>query len=376
MLISIVLIVGILITLYILAIVVDKFLIPTIYIIKDKANLSDDQTGALTSFVSSAPELSVSLISLILAIRANDQAKFAEIASLGPGAVIGSALFSVLFIVGASAWFSNKPLTWHSVTRDMMYYIFAVLILYLALSDGLILWYEAGLLLGLYIIYAVMVSFWPKLYRLFKVSGTVIPEKEIDDIQEEAIHLKDEKWKISNIIPKLFSYLFFRQDNKLSIFSITYNVLLAIFFVVMSFYYMVDFADRLARSWGVPAVVIALTILAAGTSIPDLIASIKTAKDGYADTAITNAIGSNVFDVLGNLGITWVISAIFTFGKPIPIDVNNLTGAILLLIASSFALIVVLFGSKFNLSRLTSGLLMLSYVSYIGYVCLNAMGLI
>ncbi|MEI6729531.1 MAG: hypothetical protein WCK98_07885 [bacterium] len=108
---SLALIIGIIATLYILAIVVDQFLIPTIYIIKDKVGLSDDQTGALTSFVSSAPELSVSLISIVLAIQANNQAKFSEIAALGPSTVIGSALFSVLFIVGISAWYSTKALT-------------------------------------------------------------------------------------------------------------------------------------------------------------------------------------------------------------------------------------------------------------------------
>jgi Sodium/calcium exchanger protein len=79
--------------------VVDHFLIPTIYIVRDRLKLTDDQTGVLTSFISSAPELSVSMISLFLAIKANDAEMFAQIASMGPGAVIGSALFSVLFIV-------------------------------------------------------------------------------------------------------------------------------------------------------------------------------------------------------------------------------------------------------------------------------------
>jgi K+-dependent Na+/Ca+ exchanger-like protein len=376
MLYPIALIVGILATLYILAVVVDKFLIPTIYTIKDKLKLSDDQTGALTSFVSSAPELSVSLISLVLAIKANDDKKFAEIAALGPGAVIGSALFSVLFIVGASAWYSNKKLTWHSVTRDMLYYIFAVGALYFSLSDGVVYWYEAVILLCLYVVYALMVSYWPKISQLLKIPGTTIPPQEIQESEEEARHLRDEKWNMGNIIPKLMAFGFFRISNKLKTVPIIYNVLAAIFLVVVSSYYMVDFADKLAQSWGVPAVVIALTVLAAGTSVPDLIASVKTAKDGYGDTAITNAIGSNVFDVLGNLGLTWVISAIFTGGKPITIDTNNLTGSILLLIASSVVLVLVLFGNKFNLNKFISGLLMVSYISYVVFICLQASGVI
>jgi K+-dependent Na+/Ca+ exchanger-like protein len=371
---SLTLIVGILATLYILALVVDKFLIPTIYLIKDKLKLSDDQTGVLTSFVSSAPELSVSLISLILAIRSNDAAKFSEIAALGPGAVIGSALFSVLFIVGASAWYSNKALTWHSVTRDMLYYIFAVGVLYLCLADKVVYWYEAVLLFGLYFVYAGIVSYWPKISKLLKIPGTTIPAQEIQESEAAAISLKDENWKLVNAIPKLISFVFFRLSHKLKTFPIVYNILMAVFLVVISSYFMVDFADKLAQSWGVPAVVIALTILAAGTSVPDLIASVKTARDGYGDTAITNAIGSNVFDVLGNLGLTWVIAAIFTAGRPIIIDTNNLTGSILLLIASSVVLILVLISTKFNLNKFVSALLMISYISYVIYICLQSIG--
>lgn len=373
-LLSLALIIGILFTLYILAIVVDKFLIPTIYIIKDKLSLTDDQTGVLTSFVSSAPELSVSLISLILAIRSNDSTKFSEIAALGPGAVIGSALFSVLFIVGASAWYSNKSLTWHSVTRDMLYYIFAVGILYLCLFDKVIYWYEAVLLLGLYFVYATIVSYWPKISKIFKIPGTTIPVQEIEESEAAAMHLRDEKWTLKYTIPKVISFLFFRLSIKLKTLPIVYNVLMAVVLVVISSYYMVDFADKLAQNWGVPAVVIALTILAAGTSVPDLIASVKTARDGYGDTAITNAIGSNVFDVLGNLGLTWVTAAIFTAGRPVIIDTNNLTGSIFLLIASSIVLVLVLIGTKFNLNKPISAFLMISYISYVAYVSLESIG--
>ena len=373
---SLLFIIGIIATLYILALTVDKFLIPTIYVVKDKLNLSDDQTGALTSFVSSAPELSVSLISLALAIRANDDKKFAEIAALGPGAVIGSALFSVLFIVGASSWYSNKKLTWHSVTRDMLYYISAVGVLFLSLKDGVIYWQEAVILLLLYVVYALIVSYWVKISKFLKIPGTVIIQKEVKEVEEIASHLKDEKWQLKNVIPKLMSYGFFRITKNLKTPSVIYNILFAILLVVVSSYYMVEFASNLALNWGVPGVIIALTILAAGTSVPDLIASVKTAKDGYGDTAITNAIGSNVFDVLGNLGLTWVISAILTAGKPIVIDTNNLTGSILLLIASSVVLILVLVGNKFNLNKFISGLLMLSYVGYVIYICAQATGLI
>ncbi|MEI6729530.1 MAG: hypothetical protein WCK98_07880 [bacterium] len=255
----------------------------------------------------------------------------------------------------------------------MLYYIFAVAALYIVLSDSVVYWYEGVILLFLYIVYALIVSFWPKISKFLKIPGTTIPAQEIEEKEAEAVDLSTQSWNIKNLVPKLMSFVFFKLHHKLKTIPTAYNVLMAIFIVVVSSYYMVDFAAKLAEGWGIPAVIIGLTILAAGTSVPDLLASIKTAKDGYGDTAVTNAVGSNVFDVLGNLGLTWVVSAIFTAGKPISIDTDNLTGSIVLLVASSAALIIVLIGSKFNLNKLTSGLLMFSYLSYVVYICLHAM---
>jgi Ca2+/Na+ antiporter len=360
---------GILTTFYVLYIVVDKFLIPTIYIIKDKIGLTDDQTGALTSFVSSAPELSVSMISLYLAIKSGDQAKFQEIAALGPASVIGSALFSILFIVGASAWFGGKQLTWHSITRDMAYYIFAVAALYTCLLDGKVVWYEGVILLALYFVYAIIVANWPKISNWLKIPATVLIDQDIKDKEEELIHVRDQAWSLSNFTTKITSYLFFPLKNGFNGLHIVYNVLFSIFLVVVSSGYMVDFATKLATLLNIPSALIGVTILAAGTSVPDLLASIKTAREGFADTAVTNAVGSNVFDVLGNLGLTYTVAAIFTAGIPIAVDITALQSSIILLIASSIVLLMVFFAKKFHISKPISVLLMVSYILYLIFIC-------
>jgi Ca2+/Na+ antiporter len=303
---------GILATFYVLYLIVDKFLIPTIYLLKDRYSLTDDQAGALTSFVSSAPELSVSMISLALAVAANDKVKFAEISSLGPASVIGSALFSVLFIVGISSWFAGKKLTWHAITRDMAYYIFAVGLLLLVLIDGRIEFYEGLVLLLGYVFYTVLVAKWPQISKVLKISGTELISQDIADKKTELENIRDTKWNFSNIPEKLFSYVFFSLKNGYHGPKVLFNILFSIFLVVVSSYYMVDFAKNLAEIAKIPTAIIGLTILAVGTSVPDLLASVKTAREGYADTAVTNAIGSNVFDVLGNLGLTWTIGGLLT----------------------------------------------------------------
>lgn len=362
-------ILGILATFYALYVVVDIFLIPTIYIVKDKFQLTDDQTGALTSFVSSAPELSVSMISLYLAIQSGNERQFQEIAALGPASVIGSALFSILFIVGVSSWFGSKELTWHSITRDMGYYIFAVFALYICLLDGKVEWFEGAILLLLYVVYALLVSKWPKISKWLKIPATTLVEEDIIDSENKLIHIRDSKLSLSSILPKIVSYLFFPLKNGFNALQVTYNILISIFLVVVSSTFMVNYATALATLLNIPAALIGVTILAVGTSVPDLLASVKTAREGYADIAITNAVGSNVFDVLGNLGLTYVVAAIFTNGAPVLVDTTSLNTSIILLIASSIVLLAVLFAKKFNLSKAVSSVLVLSYIAYLVFIC-------
>ena len=59
---------------------------------------------------------------------------------------------------------------------------------------------------------------------------------------------------------------------------------------------------------GIPDTIMGITFLAAGTSVPDTIASVMVARNGYGDMAVSNSIGSNVFDILLGLGLPWFLS--------------------------------------------------------------------
>lgn len=72
-----------------------------------------------------------------------------------------------------------------------------------------------------------------------------------------------------------------------------------------------------------------MTVLAAGTSIPDALASIKVAQDGEGDMAVANAVGSNIFDIWLGLGLPWLLIIPFTgetssHGKYIEVDKDEL----------------------------------------------------
>ena len=73
-----------------------------------------------------------------------------------------------------------------------------------------------------------------------------------------------------------------------------------------------ELATIFGDSVGIPQVVMGLTILAAGTSVPDLLSSVIVAKQGLGDMAVSSSIGSNIFDVAFGLPVPWLLFAIVT----------------------------------------------------------------
>lgn len=372
----------ILFTFFGLSLVVDNFLIPAVYKLKLIFGWTDDQTGTIISFVSSAPELSVSAVALFLANLNGDVAQ----ASMGPGTVIGSALFSILFIVGASSWFSIKKLSWPAVVRDMVCYILSVLVVYIVVFDSKVHLWESLLLLTIFGLYTFIISKWKVILRWIGVhiDPTVIDKevevnkvlaKEFDLEEEKKLTIQEEKLNILNVPTKLLSYLFFKlSSKKTSLPKIFWNIFLSVAFVIFFSTLMVNNARDFASSLGISPVVISLTILAIGTSVPDLLASVKTAREGFGDTAIANAVGSNIFDILANLGLTWLVASIIKNGQSLDVDINNLNSSIVLLIAATVSLVLVMIAKQFNLGKPVSLFLMISYAAYLSMEVLKAMG--
>ena len=68
----------------------------------------------------------------------------------------------------------------------------------------------------------------------------------------------------------------------------------------------------------IPTVVMGLTFLAAGTSVPDLLTSVLVAREGKGDMAVSSSVGSNIFDVLVGLPLPWLLASAVNGGKPLP----------------------------------------------------------
>jgi len=133
-------------------------------------------------------------------------------------------------------------------------------------------------------------------------------------------------------------------------------------------YIMVWMVCLVGYTLGIPDTIMGITFLAAGTSVPDTIASVMVARNGYGDMAVSNSIGSNVFDILLGLGLPWFLS---TTLRPngaeatVHINSNGLMISVSLLLLS---LIIVVSAIKLNgwkLDKRLGIIIMLSYVSFL-----------
>lgn len=139
-------------------------------------------------------------------------------------------------------------------------------------------------------------------------------------------------------------------------------------------YAMVEAARLTGCLIGVPSAVMGLTVLAAGTSIPDALASVAVAKQGQGDMAVSNAIGSNVFDILLGLGLPTFLGGLIN-KKPLPVTVDPI-GTVVIPIAILFGVLIVLLAvtaaMKWKLRPMLGYVLLGIYFLFVAYSFLDA----
>jgi len=123
---------------------------------------------------------------------------------------------------------------------------------------------------------------------------------------------------------------------------------------------LVSGAIDLARGFGISETVIGLTVVAIGTSLPELVACVIAALRRHADVALGNVIGSNIFNVLGVLGVTAVV-------RPITVPAE-LARFDIWVLAAATALLMVFLRTGWTLSRWEGGVFLVGYLAYIGFL--------
>lgn len=93
----------------------------------------------------------------------------------------------------------------------------------------------------------------------------------------------------------------------------------SILWIAVYSYLMVTWATIIGAAVGIPDIIMGLTFLAAGTSVPDLLSSVIVARQGLGDMAVSSSIGSNIFDVTVGLPVPWLLF-IMIYNKPVYVD--------------------------------------------------------
>ncbi len=332
---------------YLLADVCEKYFVESLEKISKRLNLSPEASGATFMAVgSSAPELFVSLLALF---KPGEEA-------MGAGTIVGSAIFNVLVITGASVVVRQAIIVWQPVIRDLLFYSLSIVALLLTFRDGVVTLPEILIFLLLYAIYITAVVNWQKLFKYKNDEPIEIAEKA----------MSEKKWKkMFTPIDWLVKKTFPNSQRYVLSFSVS------IIWIIILSWVLVESAVVCANILGIPSVIIGLTILAAGTSIPDLLSSIIVAKRGQAGMAISNGIGSNVFDILFGLGFPWLIAYMF-LGQKITIAAENLTNSVILLFATVIAIIFLFIIRKWKIGKHSGYFLIGLYLLYLGWVILES----
>ncbi|MEA3414126.1 MAG: hypothetical protein U9Q99_01205 [Nanoarchaeota archaeon] len=267
------------------------------------------------AIASSMPELMVVLFAVI----------FFKKFEVGIGTIAGSALFNLLIIPGICVLVSPKifKVSKEVIHRDALFYIISVFVLLV-----LILYFKVwglGISLILILIYLIYLR---KIITHTKKATIKSPVKEVSFLK--------------NI------FLFFM-------------IMIGIGFVT---YFLTGAAIDFAESIGVSSIIIAFTVIAAATSIPDAVISVVNAKKGNIDDATSNVFGSNIFDILIGIGLPLLIY--FILVGPVYIVFNHLE-IILGLLGATIMLFYFMIENK-TLSKKQGILLLILYLFFVGYI--------
>lgn len=261
----------------------------------------------------SAPEFFVSFVSALKGTT-----------DMAVGNVVGSNIFNTMLIVGVAAMVAPMTIAKNTVKKDIPCAVGASLMLAVMSLDNEISRLDAVLL------FIAFLLFMAYTLRLAKTG-----EKEDETV-------------IKKMKPLKAALL----------------VLLGLACLIVGSNLFVESASAVAKSLGVSDAMIGLTIVAGGTSLPELATSVVAAMKGRSSIAIGNVIGSNVFNILMILGITGVICPMDLHGITL-VDMGVLFGSMLLLWGFSY--------TKYTVARWEGALLTVLFGCYMGWLIYQVM---
>ncbi|XP_068164167.1 sodium/potassium/calcium exchanger 2-like isoform X2 [Antennarius striatus] len=154
-----------------------------------------------------------------------------------------------------------------------------------------------------------------------------------------------------------------RKASSKKFFPITF--LGAICWIACFSYLMVWWAHQVGETIGITEEIMGLTILAAGTSIPDLITSVIVARKGLGDMAVSSSVGSNIFDITVGLPFPWLMWSFFNNLQAVQVSSNGLFCAIVLLFLMLLFVIISIAACKWRMSKLLGFIMFMLYFVFL-----------
>lgn len=280
----------------------------------------------VVAFGTSAPELAVTV-----------QAAWAGAPELAVGNVVGSNIANVLLILGSSALLAPLVVQSRVVRIDVPLMIAGSIGLWLLVLDG-----SVGRLDGL-ILFSALIG-----YLIWSV---IQGKKEGAEIQEEFAEALPHDGSNGGYIA--------RQSGL---------IIAGLLILVIAARLLVGGASEIARALGVSELVIGLTIVAVGTSLPELVTSVVASARGQRDIAVGNVVGSNLFNILAVLGLGALVApqGIRVAEQVIRLDLP-------IMIATAVACLPIFFTGR-RINRMEGGLFVFYYIAYTSYVVMGATG--
>ncbi len=284
----------------------------------------------VVAFGTSSPELAVSV-----------QSSFAGNADVAIGNVVGSNIFNVLFILGLSAAIAPLVVAQQLVRLDVPLLIGVSGLLWIFCADGNLARGEAA-------VFAVGIA----VYVVFLIWQSR-REQRSADFQKVESEYEREFGKT--------------PANSLQQWLINLTLLVVgLALLVLGSRWLVNGAVAFAEALGVSQLIIGLTIVSIGTSLPEVATSVVASLRGERDIAVGNVIGSNLFNILAVLGIAGVVSP-----NTIPVSAQAVHADIPVAIAVAVACFPIFF-SGYRVSRWEGWLFLSYYVVYTFYLILRA----
>ncbi|XP_045865082.1 sodium/potassium/calcium exchanger 1 isoform X2 [Meles meles] len=139
----------------------------------------------------------------------------------------------------------------------------------------------------------------------------------------------------------------------------------SVVWIAMFSYLMVWWAHQVGETVGISEEIMGLTILAAGTSIPDLITSVIVARKGLGDMAVSSSVGSNIFDITVGLPAPWLLFSLINGLQPVPVSSNGLFCAIVLLFLMLLFVISSIASCKWRMNKILGFTMFLLYFVFL-----------